>query len=119
MGGGSRCTTRSKPRQGGLEPISAGNRLGDIPEGVCDPAWGSVRMGGGVLGWAVTLPEDAFPGMSGCTLLPRMSFRERIFLVKHRDVSFHPHSTEGWLLPFPGHLLWKESWPFASLLSVN
>lgn len=93
--GGDGARWRWKPRQGGLEPISAENRLGDIPEGVCDPPWGSVRMGGGVLGSAVTLPEDAFPRMSGCLPLPRMSLREGIFLVKHGDVSFHPHSTEG------------------------
>lgn len=48
MGGDSRCTTEMETPTG---RAGAGNSLGEIPEDVCDPVWGSVRMGGCVLGW--------------------------------------------------------------------
>lgn len=96
--------------QAGRDPGKMSVILCGICEGgrVCDSALGC-------------FPWDCGPRMSGWLQLPRMSLGEGIFLVKRGDVSFHPHrnSMEGWLLPFPGQLLCKESLLLALCFSAE
>lgn len=106
---------QTPPGRAGADP--AGNRLEQIPGGCFGPV--QVCEDGRVCWLGSDPPWDVSPRLwSQSVRLPGKGFS---WLNTEMSPFIHTgtHCIEGWLLPFPGRLLWKEPWPFASLLSVN